>query len=217
MLNYECFNMSDVIVYSFLRECCHFNGHENAKTQVSNEKLSQLSGLSLSTVKRSLNNLKKYKIISVDSKGVHSRSMSLLIDFLDIDFAKYLQDELKLKKIAENENKYQELGDNIKNIIRELKITDLSFLDKEINIKMTRSEIENWLPELTYLFCKFGASKKEQNKNISLFLEAGNPYEFAKNKVEENGSIIGIHEVEKIGIGKYVVYILITGNRIELK
>lgn len=58
MLNHECFSMNDVIVYSFLRECCRFTGHEKASTLVSNEKLSQLSGLSISTIKKKLRELK---------------------------------------------------------------------------------------------------------------------------------------------------------------
>ena len=104
MLNYECFNMNDVIVYSFLRECCRFTGHEKASTLVSNEKLSQLSGLSISTVKRSLENLKQYEIIKVEGRGAHNRALSLQVDFLDTDFSKYLQDELKAKKMAENKS-----------------------------------------------------------------------------------------------------------------
>lgn len=217
MLNYECFSMNDVIVYSFLRECCRFTGHEKANTLVSNEKLSQLSGLSISTVKRSLENLKQYKIIKVDGRGAHNRVLSLQVDFLDTDFSKYLQDELKSKKMAENEIKFTNLSESAKGLIRKFNIVDLSFLEKDAETPMTRLELETWIPELKYLFLKMGISKAEQNKSIKQFLCAANPYDYAKERVKEVNPVAELHETEKIGIIKYTVYILSFGVRMTMK
>ena len=217
MLNYECFSMNDVIVYSFLRECCHFTGHEKASTLVSNEKLSQLSGLSISTVKRSLENLKQYEIIKVEGRGAHNRALSLQVDFLDTDFSKYLQDELKAEKMAENESKFANLSESVKRLIRKFNIVDLSFLEKDIKPTMTRLELESWIPELKYLFLKMGISKAEQNKAIKQFLCAANPYDYAKERIKEVNPASELHETEKIGIVKYTVYILSSGVRVAIK
>lgn len=217
MLNYECFSMNDVIVYSFLRECCRFTGHEKASTLVSNEKLSQLSGLSISTVKRSLENLKQYEIIKVESRGAHNRALSLQVDFLDTDFSKYLQDELKAKKMAENESKFANLSESVKGLIRKFNIVDLSFLEKDMKPTMTRLELESWIPELKYLFLKMGISKAEQNKAIKQFLCAANPYDYAKERIKEVNPASELHETEKIGIVKYTVYILSSGIRVAIK
>ena len=217
MLNYECFSMNDVIVYSFLRECCRFTEHEKASTLVSNEKLSQLSGLSISTVKRSLENLKQYNIIKVEGRGAHNRALSLQVDFLDIDFSKYLQDELKAKKMAENESKFTNLSESAKGLIRKFNIVDLSFLKKDMEKPMTRLELESWIPELKYLFLKMGISKAEQNKAIKQFLCAANPYDYAKEKIKEVNPASELHETEKIGIVKYTVYILSSGVRVAIK
>lgn len=217
MLNYECFSMNDVIVYSFLRECCRFTGHEKASTLVSNEKLSQLSGLSISTVKRSLENLKQYEIIKVEGRGAHNRALSLQVDFLDTDFSKYLQDELKAKKMAENESKFANLSESVKRLIRKFNIVDLSFLEKDIKPTMTRLELESWIPELKYLFLKMGISKAEQNKSIKQFLCAANPYDYAKERIKEVNPASELHETEKIGIVKYTVYILSSGVRVAIK
>lgn len=217
MLNYECFSMNDVIVYSFLRECCRFTGHEKASTLVSNEKLSQLSGLSISTVKRSLENLKQYEIIKVEGRGAHNRALSLQVDFLDTDFSKYLQDELKAKKMAENESKFANLSESVKRLIRKFNIVDLSFLEKDVKPTMTRLELESWIPELKYLFLKMGISKAEQNKSIKQFLCAANPYDYAKERIKEVNPASELHETEKIGIVKYTVYILSSGVRVAIK
>ena len=217
MLNYECFSMNDVIVYSFLRECCRFTGHEKASTLVSNEKLSQLSGLSISTVKRSLENLKQYEIIKVEGRGAHNRALSLQVDFLDTDFSKYLQDELKAKKMAENESKFANLSESVKRLIRKFNIVDLSFLEKDMKPTMTRLELESWIPELKYLFLKMGISKAEQNKSIKQFLCAANPYDYAKERIKEVNPVSELHETEKIGIVKYTVYILSSGVRVAIK
>lgn len=217
MLNYECFSMNDVIVYSFLRECCRFTGHEKASTLVSNEKLSQLSGLSISTVKRSLENLKQYEIIKVEGRGAHNRALSLQVDFLDTDFSKYLQDELKAKKMAENESKFANLSESVKRLIRKFNIVDLSFLEKDMKPTMTRLELESWIPELKYLFLKMGISKAEQNKAIKQFLCAANPYDYAKERIKEVNPASELHETEKIGIVKYTVYILSSGARVAIK
>lgn len=217
MLNYECFSMNDVIVYSFLRECCRFTGHEKASTLVSNEKLSQLSGLSISTVKRSLENLKQYEIIKVEGRGAHNRALSLQVDFLDTDFSKYLQDELKAKKMAENESKFANLSESVKRLIRKFNIVDLSFLEKDMKPTMTRLELESWIPELKYLFLKMGISKAEQNKAIKQFLCAANPYDYAKERIKEVNPASELHETEKIGIVKYTVYILSSGVRVAIK
>lgn len=217
MLNYECFSMNDVIVYSFLRECCRFTGHEKASTLVSNEKLSQLSGLSISTVKRSLENLKQYEIIKVEGRGAHNRALSLQVDFLDTDFSKYLQDELKAKKMAENESKFANLSESVKGLIRKFNIVDLSFLEKDMKPTMTRLELESWIPELKYLFLKMGISKAEQNKAIKQFLCAANPYDYAKERIKEVNPASELHETEKIGIVKYTVYILSSGVRVAIK
>ena len=217
MLNYECFSMNDVIVYSFLRECCRFTGHEKASTLVSNEKLSQLSGLSISTVKRSLENLKQYEIIKVEGRGAHNRALSLQVDFLDTDFSKYLQDELKAKKMAENESKFANLSESVKRLIRKFNIVDLSFLEKDMKPTMTRLELESWIPELKYLFLKMGISKAEQNKAIKQFLCAANPYDYAKERIKEVNPTSELHETEKIGIVKYTVYILSSGVRVAIK
>lgn len=217
MLNYECFSMNDVIVYSFLRECCRFTGHEKASTLVSNEKLSQLSGLSISTVKRSLENLKQYEIIKVEGRGAHNRALSLQVDFLDTDFSKYLQDELKAKKMAENESKFANLSESVKRLIRKFNIVDLSFLEKDMKPTMTRLELESWIPELKYLFLKMGISKAEQNKSIKQFLCAANPYDYAKERIKEVNPASELHETEKIGIVKYTVYILSSGVRVAIK
>ena len=217
MLNYECFSMNDVIVYSFLRECCRFTGHEKASTLVSNEKLSQLSGLSISTVKRSLENLKQYNIIKVEGRGAHNRALSLQVDFLDTDFSKYLQDELKAKKMAENESKFTNLSESVKGLIRKFNIVDLSFLEKDMKPTMTRLELEAWIPELKYLFLKMGISKAEQNKSIKQFLCAANPYDYAKERIKEVNPASELHETEKIGIVKYTVYILSSGVRVAIK
>lgn len=217
MLNYECFSMNDVIVYSFLRECCRFTGHEKASTLVSNEKLSQLSGLSISTVKRSLENLKQYEIIKVEGRGAHNRVLSLQVDFLDTDFSKYLQDELKAKKMAENESKFANLSESVKRLIRKFNIVDLSFLEKDMKPTMTRLELESWIPELKYLFLKMGISKAEQNKAIKQFLCAANPYDYAKERIKEVNLASELHETEKIGIVKYTVYILSSGVRVAIK
>lgn len=217
MLNYECFSMNDVIVYSFLRECCRFTGHEKASTLVSNEKLSQLSGLSISTVKRSLENLKQYEIIKVEGRGAHNRALSLQVDFLDTDFSKYLQDELKAKKMAENESKFANLSESVKRLIRKFNIVDLSFLEKDMKPTMTRLELEAWIPELKYLFLKMGISKAEQNKAIKQFLCAANPYDYAKERIKEVNPASELHETEKIGIVKYTVYILSSGVRVAIK
>lgn len=217
MLNYECFSMNDVIVYSFLRECCRFTGHEKASTLVSNEKLSQLSGLSISTVKRSLENLKQYEIIKVEGRGAHNRALSLQVDFLDTDFSKYLQDELKAKKMAENESKFANLSESVKRLIRKFNIVDLSFLEKDMKPTMTRLELESWIPELKYLFLKMGISKAEQNKSIKQFLCASNPYDYAKERIKEVNPASELHETEKIGIVKYTVYILSSGVRVAIK
>ena len=217
MLNYECFSMNDVIVYSFLRECCRFTGHEKASTLVSNEKLSQLSGLSISTVKRSLENLKQYEIIKVEGRGAHNRVLSLQVDFLDTDFSKYLQDELKAKKMAENESKFANLSESVKRLIRKFNIVDLSFLEKDMKPTMTRLELESWIPELKYLFLKMGISKAEQNKAIKQFLCAANPYDYAKERIKEVNPASELHETEKIGIVKYTVYILSSGVRVAIK
>ena len=217
MLNYECFSMNDVIVYSFLRECCRFTGHEKASTLVSNEKLSQLSGLSISTVKRSLENLKQYEIIKVEGRGAHNRALSLQVDFLDTGFSKYLQDELKAKKMAENESKFANLSESVKRLIRKFNIVDLSFLEKDMKPTMTRLELEAWIPELKYLFLKMGISKAEQNKAIKQFLCAANPYDYAKERIKEVNPASELHETEKIGIVKYTVYILSSGVRVEIK
>ena len=217
MLNYECFSMNDVIVYSFLRECCRFTGHEKASTLVSNEKLSQLSGLSISTVKRSLENLKQYEIIKVEGRGAHNRALSLQVDFLDTDFSKYLQDELKAKKMAENESKFANLSESVKRLIRKFNIVDLSFLEKDMKPTMTRLELESWIPELKYLFLKMGISKAEQNKAIKQFLCAANPYDYAKERIKEVNPASELHETEKIGIVKYTVYILSSGVRVTIK
>ena len=216
MLNYECFSMNDVIVYSFLRECCRFTGHEKASTLVSNEKLSQLSGLSISTVKRSLENLKQYEIIKVEGRGAHNRALSLQVDFLDTDFSKYLQDELKAKKMAENESKFANLSESVKRLIRKFNIVDLSFLEKDMKPTMTRLELESWIPELKYLFLKMGISKAEQNKAIKQFLCAANPYDYAKERIKEVNPASELHETEKIGIVKYTVYILSSGVRVAI-
>ena len=205
MLNYECFSMNDVIVYSFLRECCRFTGHEKASTLVSNEKLSQLSGLSISTVKRSLENLKQYEIIKVEGRGAHNRVLSLQVDFLDTDFSKYLQDELKAKKMAENESKFANLSESVKRLIRKFNIVDLSFLEKDMKPTMTRLELESWIPELKYLFLKMGISKAEQNKAIKQFLCAANPYDYAKERIKEVNPASELHETEKIGIVNSVI------------
>lgn len=217
MLNYECFSMNDVIVYSFLRECCRFTGHEKASTLVSNEKLSQLSGLSISTVKRSLENLKQYEIIKVEGRGAHNRVLSLQVDFLDTDFSKYLQDELKAKKMAENESKFANLSESVKRLIRKFNIVDLNFLEKDMKPTMTRLELESWIPELKYLFLKMGISKAEQNKAIKQFLCAANPYDYAKERIKEVNPASELHETEKIGIVKYTVYILSSGVRVAIK
>lgn len=217
MLNYECFSMNDVIIYSFLRECCRFTGHEKASTLVSNEKLSQLSGLSISTVKRSLENLKQYEIIKVEGRGAHNRALSLQVDFLDTDFSKYLQDELKAKKMAENESKFANLSESVKRLIRKFNIVDLSFLEKDVKPTMTRLELESWIPELKYLFLKMGISKAEQNKSIKQFLCAANPYDYAKERIKEVNPASELHETEKIGIVKYTVYILSSGVRVAIK
>ena len=217
MLNYECFSMNDVIIYSFLRECCRFTGHEKASTLVSNEKLSQLSGLSISTVKRSLENLKQYEIIKVEGRGAHNRALSLQVDFLDTDFSKYLQDELKAKKMAENESKFANLSESVKRLIRKFNIVDLSFLEKDVKPTMTRLELESWIPELKYLFLKMGISKAEQNKAIKQFLCAANPYDYAKERIKEVNPASELHETEKIGIVKYTVYILSSGIRVAIK
>lgn len=217
MLNYECFSMNDVIVYSFLRECCRFTGHEKASTLVSNEKLSQLSGLSISTVKRSLENLKHYEIIKVEGRGAHNRALSLQVDFLDTDFSKYLQDELKAKKMVENESKFANLSESVKRLIRKFNIVDLSFLEKDVKPTMTRLELESWIPELKYLFLKMGISKAEQNKAIKQFLCAANPYDYAKERIKEVNPASELHETEKIGIVKYTVYILSSGVRVAIK
>lgn len=217
MLNYECFSMNDVIVYSFLRECCRFTGHEKASTLVSNEKLSQLSGLSISTIKRSLENLKQYEIIKVESRGAHNRALSLQVDFLDTDFSKYLQDELKAKKMAENESKFTNLNESAKGLIRKFNIVDLNFLEKDTEKPMTRLELETWIPELKYLFLKMGISKAEQNKAIKQFLCAANPYNYAKERIKEINPISELHETEKIGIIKYTVYILSFGTSVTMK
>ena len=217
MLNYECFSMNDVIIYSFLRECCRFTGHEKASTLVSNEKLSQLSGLSISTVKRSLENLKQYEIIKVEGRGAHNRALSLQVDFLDTDFSKYLQDELKAKKMAENESKFANLSESVKGLIRKFNIVDLSFLEKDMKPTMTRLELESWIPELKYLFLKMGISKAEQNKSIKQFLCAANPYDYAKERIKEVNPASELHETEKIGIVKYTVYILSSGVRVAIK
>lgn len=217
MLNYECFSMNDVIVYSFLRECCRFTGHEKASTLVSNEKLSQLSGLSISTVKRSLENLKQYEIIKVEGRGAHNRALSLQVDFLDTDFSKYLQDELKAKKMAENESKFANLSESVKRLIRKFNIVDLNFLEKDVKPTMTRLELESWIPELKYLFLKMGISKAEQNKAIKQFLCAANPYDYAKERIKEVNPASELHETEKIGIVKYTVYILSSGVRVAIK
>lgn len=217
MLNYECFSMNDVIVYSFLRECCRFTGHEKASTLVSNEKLSQLSGLSISTVKRSLENLKQYEIIKVEGRGAHNRALSLQVDFLDTDFSKYLQDELKAKKMVENESKFANLSESVKRLIRKFNIVDLSFLEKDMKPTMTRLELESWIPELKYLFLKMGISKAEQNKAIKQFLCAANPYDYAKERIKEVNPASELHETEKIGIVKYTVYILSSGVRVAIK
>ena len=217
MLNYECFSMNDVIVYSFLRECCRFTGHEKASTLVSNEKLSQLSGLSISTVKRSLENLKQYEIIKVEGRGAHNRALSLQVDFLDTDFSKYLQDELKAKKMAENESKFANLSESVKRLIRKFNIVDLSFLEKDMKPTMTRLELESWIPELKYLFLKMGISKAEQNKAIKQFLCAANPYDYAKERIKEVNPASELHETEKTGIVKYTVYILSSGVRVAIK
>ena len=217
MLNYECFSMNDVIVYSFLRECCRFTGHEKASTLVSNEKLSQLSGLSVSTIKRSLENLKQYNIIKVEGRGAHNRALSLQVDFLDTDFSKYLQDELKAKKMAENESKFTNLSESVKRLIRKFNIVDLSFLEKDMKSTMTRLELEAWIPELKYLFLKMGISKGEQNKAIKQFLCAANPYDYAKERIKEVNPASELHETEKIGIVKYTVYILSSGVRVAIK
>ena len=217
MLNYECFSMNDVIVYSFLRECCRFTGHEKASTLVSNEKLSQLSGLSISTVKRSLENLKQYEIIKVEGRGAHNRALSLQVDFLDTDFSKYLQDELKAKKMAENESKFTNLSESVKGLIRKFNIVDLSFLEKDMKPTMTRLELEAWIPELKYLLLKMGISKAEQNKSIKQFLCAANPYDYAKERIKEVNPASELHETEKIGIVKYTVYILSSGVRVAIK
>lgn len=217
MLNYECFSMNDVIVYSFLRECCRFTGHEKASTLVSNEKLSQLSGLSISTVKRSLENLKQYEIIKVEGRGAHNRALSLQVDFLDTDFSKYLQDELKAKKMAENESKFANLSESVKGLIRKFNIVDLSFLEKDMKPTMTRLELESWIPELKYLFLKMGISKAEQNKAIKQFLCSANPYDYAKERIKEVNPASELHETEKIGIVKYTVYILSSGVRVAIK
>ena len=217
MLNYECFSMNDVIVYSFLRECCRITGHEKASTLVSNEKLSQLSGLSISTVKRSLENLKQYEIIKVEGRGAHNRALSLQVDFLDTDFSKYLQDELKAKKMAENESKFANLSESVKRLIRKFNIVDLSFLEKDMKPTMTRLELESWIPELKYLFLKMGISKAEQNKAIKQFLCAANPYDYAKERIKEVNPASELHETEKIGIVKYTVYILSSGVRVAIK
>ena len=217
MLNYECFSMNDVIVYSFLRECCRFTGHEKASTLVSNEKLSQLSGLSISTVKRSLENLKQYEIIKVEGRGAHNRALSLQVDFLDTDFSKYLQDELKAKKMAENESRFANLSESVKRLIRKFNIVDLSFLEKDMKPTMTRLELESWIPELKYLFLKMGISKAEQNKAIKQFLCAANPYDYAKERIKEVNPASELHETEKIGIVKYTVYILSSGIRVAIK
>lgn len=217
MLNYECFSMNDVIVYSFLRECCRFTGHEKASTLVSNEKLSQLSGLSISTVKRSLENLKQYEIIKVEGRGAHNRALSLQVDFLDTDFSKYLQDELKAKKMTENESKFANLSESVKGLIRKFNIVDLSFLEKDMKPTMTRLELESWIPELKYLFLKMGISKAEQNKAIKQFLCAANPYDYAKERIKEVNPASELHETEKIGIVKYTVYILSSGVRVAIK
>ena len=217
MLNYECFSMNDVIVYSFLRECCRFTGHEKASTLVSNEKLSQLSGLSISTVKRSLENLKQYEIIKVEGRGAHNRALSLQVDFLDTDFSKYLQDELKAKKMVENESKFANLSESVKRLIRKFNIVDLSFLEKDMKPTMTRLELESWIPELKYLFLKMGISKAEQNKSIKQFLCAANPYDYAKERIKEVNPASELHETEKIGIVKYTVYILSSGVRVAIK
>ena len=217
MLNYECFSMNDVIIYSFLRECCRFTGHEKASTLVSNEKLSQLSGLSISTVKRSLENLKQYEIIKVEGRGAHNRALSLQVDFLDTDFSKYLQDELKAKKMAENESKFANLSESVKRLIRKFNIVDLSFLEKNVKPTMTRLELESWIPELKYLFLKMGISKAEQNKAIKQFLCAANPYDYAKERIKEVNPASELHETEKIGIVKYTVYILSSGVRVAIK
>lgn len=217
MLNYECFSMNDVIIYSFLRECCRFTGHEKASTLVSNEKLSQLSGLSISTVKRSLENLKQYEIIKVEGRGAHNRALSLQVDFLDTDFSKYLQDELKAKKMAENESKFANLSESVKRLIRKFNIVNLSFLEKDVKPTMTRLELESWIPELKYLFLKMGISKAEQNKAIKQFLCAANPYDYAKERIKEVNPASELHETEKIGIVKYTVYILSSGVRVAIK
>lgn len=217
MLNYECFSMNDVIVYSFLRECCRFTEHEKASTLVSNEKLSQLSGLSVSTIKRSLENLKQYNIIKVEGRGAHNRALSLQVDFLDTDFSKYLQDELKAKKMAENESKFMNLSESAKGLIRKFNIVDLSFLEKDTEKPMTRLELESWIPELKYLFLKMGISKAEQNKSIKQFLCAANPYDYAKERIKEVNPASELHETEKIGIVKYTVYILSSGVRVAIK
>lgn len=217
MLNYECFSMNDVIVYSFLRECCRFTGHEKASTLVSNEKLSQLSGLSVSTIKRSLENLKQYNIIKVEGRGAHNRALSLQVDFLDTDFSKYLQDELKAKKMAENESKFTNLSESAKGLIRKFNIIDLSFLEKDMKPTITRLELEAWIPELKYLFLKMGISKAEQNKSIKQFLCAANPYDYAKERIKEVNPASELHETEKIGIIKYTVYILSSGVRVAIK
>lgn len=217
MLNYECFSMNDVIVYSFLRECCRFTGHEKASTLVSNEKLSQLSGLSVSTIKRSLENLKQYNIIKVEGRGAHNRALSLQVDFLDTDFSKYLQDELKAKKMAENESKFTNLSESVKRLIRKFNIVDLSFLEKDMKPTMTRLELEAWIPELKYLFLKMGISKAEQNKAIKQFLCAANPYDYAKERIKEVNPASELHETEKIGVVKYTVYILSSGVRVTIK
>ena len=217
MMNYECFSMNDVIVYSFLRECCRFTGHEKASTLVSNEKLSQLSGLSISTIKRSLENLKQYEIIKVESRGAHNRALSLQVDFLDTDFSKYLQDELKTKKMAENESKFTNLSESAKGLIRKFNIVDLNFLEKDTEKPMTRLELETWIPELKYLFLKMGISKAEQNKAIKQFLCAANPYNYAKERIKEINPISELHEIEKIGIIKYTVYILSFGTNVTMK
>ena len=217
MLNYECFSMNDVIVYSFLRECCHFTDHKKASTLVSNEKLSQLSGLSLATVKRSLENLKRYNIIKVEGRGAHNRVLSLQIDFLDTNFSKYLQDELKIKKLEENEAKFANMNEGAKKLIRDFKIVDLSFLEKSVKTTMTRLELEAWIPEFKYLFLKMGISKAEQDRTIKQFLLAPNPYDYAKEKIKEINPVFELHDTEKIGIMKYVIYILNTNERVELK
>ena len=103
-------------------------------------------------------------------KKFQDEKLVLVDEVYDLDIsvreAQTKADELKAKKMAENESKFANLSESVKRLIRKFNIVDLSFLEKDMKSTMTRLELESWIPELKYLFLKMGINKSEQNKAI---------------------------------------------------